>query len=527
MHIIVHVQDTTIHIKSAAGQSLSQAIWLSGKLPPPPLCSGLGRCGKCKVLFISPPPTVKDIEQSILSARDIARGVRLACRHNVDELDISNDNNIEISLIHIPAAEQEIDIISPAPSALLAVDLGTTSIHWQAISPQGQCIASGEQINPQMGAGSDIVSRLAFALKDTATLANLVSTELQNIIRKLPEITEMCIAGNTAMSGILLQKDIKSLAMAPYALPLTGHSVEHITALPPIYIPPQLAPFVGGDISAGYAALMQRDDIEFPFIFTDLGTNAEFILAQKGTQNAQHAHITSVPLGPALEGIGLTFGHMAHGASGIVNSVRLSPSGLEPHTLDGKSPSHICGTGYLSIIHCLLRAGLVQEDGRFCQEKSITNPLCAKLYKWIERQNDEYIFRLWPHVADAEHMYISSTDIEEILKVKAAFSLAMQELLTATATTHTSLKAIYMAGAMGSHAEGDDLEALGFVPYGLSKRIIRVGNTALNGAKLLLLEPKKRNWLQEWSKHNTHVQLAEQSDFIQKYMKNMRFAFIG
>ncbi len=521
MHINVHTQDSTIYISADSGQSLAEAIWLSGKLSPLPLCSGLGRCGQCKVLFNSPAPKPHAMELKLLSASDIERGIRLACRHILESLNPNPAGNIEITLHSNSIPEQNIEVSTSEKSALLAVDLGTTSLHWQALSTTGNIIAKGQQINPQMGAGSDIVSRLAFAMKPEGTkiLSDLVVNSLINITKNLPPVTEICLAANTAMSGIFLQKNIKSLAAAPYSLPLHGNNIEYVKGLAPIYIPVQLAPFVGGDISAGYASLMQQNKVEFPFIFTDLGTNGEFILSL----NEQDAYITSVPLGPALEGIGLSLGHMAHGTSGVVCEVHLSPKGLEPTTLDNAPPKRICGTGYLSILKCLFQCGIIQQDGHFTHKENLNNPLAANLFKLIEKQDNEYILRLWPHLAD--NMFISSTDIEEILKVKAAFTLAMHELLNTANLLQKDLKNIYLAGAMGSHVKGEDLEALGFIGYGMSNRLIKLGNSSLDGAKTLLIDPTRRSWLHEWSKNNKHIQLANRADFLTKYMQHMQFTF--
>ncbi len=526
MHIKIHINNQgTIEIDANKGQSLAKAIWLSGKLSPPPLCSALGRCGQCKVIFISPAPKALEIEENLLKPQELDQGLRLACRHNLESLQTNSDGSIELSIpTHLSKNKKTIKVQSKDHAAYLAIDLGTTSLHWQATNTQGEIIAQGQQINPQMGAGSDIISRLAYAMEPEGTkiLSKLVIQAVQKVLAQLPPVTEICLAANTAMSGIFLQKCIKSLAVAPYKVPLNGNSIEHLENLPPIYIPPQLAPFVGGDISAGYAALMQEDNIEFPFIFVDLGTNGEFILAH----DIDHAHITSVPLGPALEGIGLTFGQMAQSdAGGIVNSVRISPHGLEPTTLDGSAPQRICGTGYLSLLSCLLKIGILEQSGHFCDASKLSTPLSRKLHSHIETHAGEQIFRLWPHIASQHGMYISSTDIEEILKVKAAFSLAMQELLSAAQLTAKDIKALYLGGAMGSYVEGSALEALGFIPLGINTRLERVGNTSLAGAALLLNEPQKRDWLYKWSKQYTHIQLAEHNDFIQKYMQHMHFNF--
>ncbi len=526
MRIIINTSQN-INIETSKDQNLAQAIWLSGKIEPRALCSGLGRCGQCRVKFISSAPKPKAAEQKILSNQEIEQGIRLACRHNISELEHSSDIQLDLVLSDKIKTSKYINIQDVnTQSCKLAIDLGTTSLHWQAISnTQGnQALAYGQQINPQMGAGSDIISRLAFALQSGGDkkLAELVYSSLQDIIVKLPNVDEICLAANTAMTGIFLQKPIHSLAVAPYTLPFDGHSYEEVPKLPPIYIPPQLAPFVGGDISAGYAAIMQQDSVSFPFIFVDLGTNGEFILAL----DDKTAHISSVPLGPALEGIGLTFGQMAHDhAKGIVYTTHLSPYGLEPITIDGNIAQRICGTGYLSIVRCLLQAGIIQENGQFNLLESIKNPLGRKLYSCIEEHANEKVLKLWPHL-NSTPMYISSSDIEEILKVKAAFSLAMQELLKVTNLQPAKLKAIYLGGAMGSHVQGEDMEALGFIPHGMSTRLVRVGNSSLDGAILLLKDKDNRQWLYEWSKNISHVQLAERNNFIQEYMKHMQFKYM-
>lgn len=64
------------------------------------------------------------------------------------------------------------------------------------------------------------------------------------------------ISGNSAMTYILLGKDPDDLATAPYTLSYTGGNEEKLNSnLPPAYISPLLAPFVGADISAGLTAI--------------------------------------------------------------------------------------------------------------------------------------------------------------------------------------------------------------------------------------------------------------------------------
>lgn len=513
--------------------TLAQAIWLSGEVIPLPLCSALGRCGRCRVRFLSPPPATVAMEQSMLSPEELAQGWRLACRHAMRELGDAveivlpptkktfhrqpdPDQSLCQSISCPELAQRSTQEHRQDQALMLAVDLGTTSLHWRVLTQDGIVVSQGQEINPQMGAGSDVMSRIAAAQRPGGLemLSELVLRRLRALIHTFPGVESICLAANTALTAITLRRDVTSLAAAPYALPLHGHSVEQLPGLPPLYIPPQLAPFVGGDLSAGLAALMQQHR-PAPFLLADMGTNGEFILYVNECQ----ALMTSVPLGPALEGIGLTFGDMAGSgpgsAAGIVHTVQLTPTGLMPSTVDGQPPERLCAVGYLSLIRVLLQAKILREDGTFCPDPPL--PLARKLASRLTRSGSQSRLPLWGDV------YLTGEDVEEILKVKAAFSLALVTLLEEARMPPASLQHIFLAGALGEHVPAQVMEDLGFVPQGMGQRMEAVGNTALQGAHELALHPTLREKLAQFRQHCQLVALSEQHDFTEKYMRHMRF----
>ena len=91
------------------------------------------------------------------------------------------------------------------------------------------------------------------------------------------------------MTDIFLGRHIEGLCAAPYRLSHTGGSMaqglsvlgeqQEAVLLPPAYIPPLPAPFVGGDISAGMLAVLEDKHPAYPFLLADMGTNGEFALA--------------------------------------------------------------------------------------------------------------------------------------------------------------------------------------------------------------------------------------------------------
>ena len=246
------------------------------------------------------------------------------------------------------------------------------------------------------------------------------------------------------------------MCAAPYRLTEPGGRTAELPGLPPAWIPPQPAPFVGGDISAGMAALLYGEPPEFPFLLADMGTNGEFVLAL----DKERSFIASVPLGPSLEGIGLRYGGVAD--TGSVSGFRLGPFGLSPVVIGNTEPKRICGTGYLSLLDALLRTGFLDVTGRLASAS--VSPLAARLLGTVERGAAGWSLPL------PGGMELAGADVEEILKVKAAFSLALESLLAASGLESRALARVCLGGALGEHMPETALERLGFLPQGLQAR---------------------------------------------------------
>lgn len=544
-----------------SGQTLAQAIYLSGLVRPPVLCSGLARCGRCRIKVLEPTGdrglAILPAEESVFSPEMLAQGWRLACRHiptegmlielppDAEFLEVNTAETILFSSPqgHSPKSPQQATGI---PEQMLAIDLGTTSLQWRhiAVEPDADAssggmreallVAEGGEVNPQMGAGSDVISRLAAAQEPSGRerLQRLTIASLRGLVKRaaeraapgaMAEITAVCLAANPAMTALSLGKDTRGLAFAPYSLPVSGGAWEFLPGLPPVWIPPQLSPFVGGDISAGYAFLAlnpHRPQPRYPFLLADLGTNGEFLLAL----SPDTAWSASVALGPALEGTGLSQGTEAR--PGAVAGFSLSPAGLVPTLLSesGRSVSGkvktspgITGTGYIALVHILLTVGILSREGRFAS--GIVGPL--KRFFRLERDAASGE----PYLVLPLGLRLHASDVEAILKVKAAFSLGLQLLLEEAGVATQELTQIYLAGALGEHVDKHALESLGFFPEGMMPRVMPVGNASLHGAELLLRSPSARDALVTWAEQVRSLDLAANERFVLGFAEQMRFSW--
>ena len=536
MHLTIFPEDQapfTLAVKQ--GEVLADCLWLGATgLVAPSLCKGLGRCGFCRVRVEGAawPPCAH--ENAVLGLQALNEGWRLACRHVLTP----QDANLCVFVPRATAGQNHSTPLAPnrinaqgaVPQALvLAVDVGTTSIHWRALPApdagteekfaaytQEHAWAYGRMPNPQSAAGSDVMSRLAASVTDTGrkTLATLLIHTLKDLVRSLEahgsRVQSMVLAANPAMTAIFADVPVNSLCAAPYSLPLTGACELLVPGLPPAWIPPLPAPFVGGDVSAGVAAIMDKQP-EYPFVLADMGTNGEFVLAL----DPHTSFIASVPLGPALEGIGLECGGVA--AEGAISAFSLGPLGLKSTVIGDVAPQYLCGAGALSLVDVFLRTGFMDRAGQLDvhtltgQAKKLASALCHGPLGWR--------FMLGPDV------WLSVQDVESIVKVKAAFTVALQSLFQAAGLASGTVRAFMLAGSLGEHISPMVLENLGFFAPGSAQRTRAVGNSSLEGASLLLSQPHTRERLVRWSQHCRLVEVAHTPNFIQRYTEAMRFAW--
>lgn len=513
--ITIHTHDgRTIETAAAPEQPLEHIVFLTGLWAGVPLCAGLGRCGLCRVRFISSAPKPAAEEREKLSEAALESGWRLACLHPAEPCEIELPEPVR-------ASRKATRDIPHAERFSLAVDLGTTTLHWSALAG-GEVIAEGGELNPQNGLGGEVMSRLAHSLKPggAETLRRLVSERIRSLALDLEKATggrceALCVSGNSVMIYLLLGLDGSTLAAAPYRLRYRGGDERTIAkGIPRAYIPPLLAPFVGADLSAGLVAVECGEvPPEYPFLLADLGTNGEFVLALSPDERL----VASVPMGPAIEGVGLSCGRTA--GPGAVTGFELSPSGLAPVSLPGKAGHPgMTGTGYFSLAALLLTHGVLDESGRFGHG---TTPLATRLAARLKDRHGEPCFEC------GKGLHLLASDMEELLKVKAAFDLAVSTLLRTAGLRPSGLKAMHLAGALGEHADIGDLERLGFLPAGIGNRVLRAGNTSLSGTQRLLSSPQARVWVERLPQGIRPIDLTDNENFTDDFVKRMRFTHVG
>jgi uncharacterized 2Fe-2S/4Fe-4S cluster protein (DUF4445 family) len=280
----------------------------------------------------------------------------------------------------------------------------------------------------------------------------------------------------------------------------------------PVQLLPGIAAYIGADITAGVFATGMVFDPS-PSLLVDIGTNGEIVLQSGGQLTA-----CATAAGPAFEGCGLRCGTRA--GEGAVSGLRLTlnPFRLETETI-GNVPlagaNGLCGSAYVDFLATGRRSGLLGATGRF-------DPAAWESVPTQNRHTDggERALRL-TESNGAGGLRISEADVALLLQAKAAMGAGIEILLETAGVRAAELARVYLAGGFGMHLNVVHAIAIGLLPGFREEQVRVVGNTALAGALLALVD---RTTLDEMENLRLQVEVVELNladSFEDRYIEHL------
>jgi uncharacterized 2Fe-2S/4Fe-4S cluster protein (DUF4445 family) len=409
----------------------------------------------------------------------------------------------------------------------VAVDLGTTTVVASLVDlATGETLAVKADANPQIAHGEDVISRIAFADKETdgrAVLSGEAVACLNRLVRAACReagvgaemIFEAVVVGNTAMHHLLLGLNATPLARTPYvpavseALDLTAADVGlELAPGAMVHILPIKAGFVGAD-SMAVALAVGADSIQEPTLIVDLGTNGELILVHQGRM-----WCCSTAAGPAFEGGHLSCGMRA--SPGAVDRVRLDGGSLEPElsVIGRKAPVGLCGSGLVSLVAELIRVGAIMPGGRF--SKDLEGPRIRGLDR-----GGEFLLAGAEESGGGRDLVLTAKDVSELQLAKAAVSAGASIMIEQAGID--GLSRVILAGAFGNYLDPADACAIGLFPGVGPEAVEGVGNAAAVGAVMALLSVKQRERARDLARDMNYIELAARPEFSERFTDALRF----
>lgn len=410
----------------------------------------------------------------------------------------------------------------------LAIDIGTTKVVLQLVDlSKYKTLAILSTENPQVVYGDDIISRIHAAVQDRRNLEDmrrLMARAINNLIKVAKtnsgisehRISSAVVVGNTAMHHIFLGLDVTGLGFSPYVpavresleLPGTSLGLEEVDY---VYIPPNIAGYVGGDALADVVATGLHLKSE-PSLLVDIGTNTEIIL---NTGNRLLA--CSTPSGPAFEG-----GHIKHGMKAVTGAIKRvtiqGPENVTYEVIGGEKPLGITGSGLINTIAELLRNGLLSNRGFF--KKDIRTP---RIIDSPNGSGKEFIIAPASETATGRDITISEKDIGEVRLAKAAIYSGIAVLLSKADLKPEQLEEVLIAGSFGFNLDVESAIRIGLLPQIDPTKIKLVGNTAVEGAKLMLTSQQAVQEAERISRETTYIELTAAPEFKRIFSQSLTF----
>lgn len=408
----------------------------------------------------------------------------------------------------------------------LAVDIGTTTIYGQLLDKNtGEILAEAGHYNRQLSYGEDVITRMIHAERPEGLkqMHDLVTRSINEVIECMlnkttvgrDEITSITLAGNTAMTHLLLELEPHNVRRSPY--------VPVSTMFPPIrstdidfnlgghcmvLLYPSVSSYVGGDIVAGVmgSGMYRTEKVT---LFIDIGTNAEIVVG-----NREWLACAACSAGPAFEGGGILHGMRA--GNGAIDDFSLDPVTLEPMimTINSKPAVGICGSGLLIIIATLFECGVLDQSGHYNRELNTER---------IRKGRSGYEFVLvWAEESGIERdIVLTEVDIENFIRAKGAIYAGLTTLLGEVGLTVMDIEQVILAGAFGSYVDLDSAMTVGLLPEIDPAKCMYVGNGSLMGCRMSELSNHIRRDVVKTLHMMTSFELSEVPSYKDQYVASL------
>lgn len=489
-------------------------------------CNGLGLCGKCKIKLASTDVSIS--ERKLLGEENIKSGYRLACMHSIDEVDkefilksFESEKKTD-SIVLTESFTPKIIHTNIQEKYGIAIDIGTTTVAMELIDlKNAKIISKVADVNSQVKFGFDVMSRIAFTLENTeglSTLQKSIVDTLNTLINKLidkskikrEDIAELVVSANTTMCHILLGESVESLGKFPFLPGFT--EVKRVCAKDigididaTLITLPHISGFLGSDIVSGVYASGICDDKDKNILFIDIGTNGEMLLK---TDNNLIA--TSCAIGPALEGMNISCGIRA--GIGAIDYFHIDEAGISYTTIGSTEPIGICGSGVLSMVRELLKAGFINKMGAIDKKCLDSN------HSFIKADDSGK-----PFIKINDNLYFTAKDIRQVQLAKGAILSGIRALIQKAGIETGDITRVCIAGQFGKYISMDSFFGVGLLPKEFEGKVEYLGNTSLTGAYMALLDKNAIEYMTEISVETEFFELSKLEEYEKIFAKALRF----
>ena len=225
-------------------------------------------------------------------------------------------------------------------------------------------------------------------------------------------------------------------------------------------------------------------------LLADIGTNGELALWYDG-----RLLCCSTAAGPVFEGAGISQG--MQGRVGAIDHATWQDGVLRVHTIGDAEAQGICGSGIIDVVSALLKGGLLDESGA--------------------------LQTLDSHISLAPSVALTQRDIRMVQLGKAAICAGIRTVLDEAGLKPDDLEYLEISGGFGSYLDLSSAASIGLIPPQLAQKAEVLGNAALTGACMLLLNRDFKQQVNQLAGLAQVSELSTSPTFSNYYVECMAF----
>lgn len=464
-------------------------------------------------------------------------------RQKTEDREETHPNDSSFTLHHLPP-----DGGSPFSLWGAAVDIGTTTVSLYLVDLlTGEVAAKAAEYNGQIKRGEDVISRIIYASKNNGLeeLQALVVGTINALIERASQrakinpldIYKMTVAGNSTMIHLLLGLPPASIRLEPFITAINqpppvraGELGLNIHPQATVDCLPGVASYVGADITAGVVGSQMCVPPSIPPIggderggltlFLDVGTNGEMVLG-----DGEWLISCACSAGPAFEGAGVQDGMRA--TAGAIEEVWINNETLEPTyrvipqpklEAQGKPtpPRGICGSGLISLLAEMFITDVIDKAGNLnfsppCQQDEKQGRIRQGAH------GPEYVVAWADETEHGRDIVITKVDIDNLRRAKGAIYAGYTVLAESVGVDLAAVERMLIGGAFGQYINVEKAVQIGLLPDLPWEKFHFLGNTALQGALLALLNRDYRAQVTEVAAKMTYLELSADNAFYEQF----------
>lgn len=420
-------------------------------------------------------------------------------------------NNVSCAVAETGRSLRLVDI-GTNRSFSVALDIGTTNLAALLYdNVEQKDLAALTLENPQIAFGSDILTRMQSTTAGSGEhVYKALIDGVNNIIDSLCKtagvnrgsIHAVAAAGNTAMTHYFLGLDISTIPVSPWApvvhkpgfLKAADIGID-ICPEALVYTFPNAGSYVGGDITAGIIATgMHRQ--ESISILIDVGTNAEVAIGNK-----EWLIVGAGAAGPALEEGVSRIGKRAK--KDIIYDVEIENEKIRCKTFDNGLPEGICGSGMVSLLFEMYKAGIIDQSGTLTDHNAVQNTEGEKYFVLSCNKDSRLV--------------ITQAEIHNFMSSKAAMFTLLLTLTRSVGISFEDVGTVFVSGALGTGIDAEKAAGIGMIPAWPAEKVQAKGNTSLAGCRMLLADSSIAAEADDLVERITYKHMHDDPEFMKEF----------